>query len=96
MAEEVAVAAGEAAGIGDVAATVDVAAAAVEEDDERGRWAGDTSLSSSDAAAGVCATGRDQGRRYCGGGSGGGGPAATAGAAEGGRSRWSAAVTGAS
>ena len=36
--EEAAVAAGEAAVTGDVGATVDVAAAAVEEDDERGRW----------------------------------------------------------
>ena len=35
-AEEAAVAAGEAAGTGDVGVTVDVAAAAVEEDDERG------------------------------------------------------------
>ena len=66
-AEEMAVAAGEAAGIGDMAATVDVAAAAVEEDDERGRWAGDTSLSSADAAAGVYATGRNQGRQCCSG-----------------------------
>ena len=37
-AEEDAVATWEVAGIGDVGATVDVEAAAVEEDDKRGRW----------------------------------------------------------